>query len=58
MSKENILLFCYLIISLFVVTIFWALRTVMSIAHDMNNAAFTLNGFDDQERNLMFVKTD
>jgi len=21
-------------------------------------AAFTLNGFDDQERNLMFVKTD
>jgi len=22
------------------------------------NAAFTLNGFDDQERNLTFVKTD
>jgi len=21
-------------------------------------AAFTLNGFDDQERNMMFVKTD
>jgi len=22
------------------------------------HAAFTLNGFDDQERNLLFVKTD
>jgi len=24
----------------------------------ITNAAFTLNGFDDQERNLMFVKMD
>jgi len=24
----------------------------------VTNAAFTLNGFDDQERNLTFVKTD
>jgi len=26
--------------------------------NDLINAAFTLNGFDDQERNLTFVKTD
>jgi len=24
----------------------------------ISNAAFTLNGFDDQERNLMFVKNN
>jgi len=24
----------------------------------VTNVAFTLNGFDDQERNLTFVKTD
>jgi len=27
-------------------------------AQKKSNAAFTLNGFDEQERNLTFVKTD
>jgi len=27
-------------------------------AYDVSYAAFTLNDFDDQERNLTFVKTD
>jgi len=30
----------------------------VNFSGDMSNAAFTLNGFDDQERKLTFVKTD
>jgi len=29
-----------------------------SFLENLKSAAFTLNGFDDQERNLTFVKTD
>jgi len=31
---------------------------VVTKATQKSNAAFTLNGFDNQERNLTFVKTD
>jgi len=30
---------------------------VETVSAAQSNAAFTLNGFDDQERNLTFVKT-
>jgi len=32
--------------------------TTTAVAFYETNAAFTLNGFDDQERNLTFVKTN
>jgi len=33
-------------------------RIIDSFSLRLTNAAFTLNGFDNQERNLTFVKTD
>jgi len=34
------------------------LESAISLFISFSYAAFTLNGFDDQERNLMLVKTD
>jgi len=35
---------------------FWTEKGVENIKYEYN-AAFTISGFDDQERNLSFVKT-